>query len=557
MPLHAQGSTVRTRIELFVRGQVPFLVLLVLIAPLVVMSGPEGAWTVPFIAGLSVASFATVLAITVPWERSRRQSIVVVPVLDLVASALLYETAYESLPASFLLAAFPVLWLGYGFHRWGLPLAVAGAFLVSLFPLMWRGELPEGPFEWGRALIIPLCAALAAVWLHFVSRALLARATDLQKVSGDLFESVVELEDRKRLTAALIDAVDVGVIFYDADGVMQHMNASGRDLFRHAAKPEGGGDEAGALVFAADRVTPIPPERQITTRALQGEHIANELEWLGEPGNQRAVLGSARAVTREDGTHLGTVIVAHDVTQLAHAVQVREDFLLSVSHELRTPLTSIVGYIDLISDVLDWKRAGVEREFEVITRNAELLLARIEDLLRLPEGHVEIEPATIDVSRLAERSIEDVIPRADANRVRIDADVAPPVIADVDEGRFRQVIDNLLSNAVKYTPPGGSATVTFREIDGVAQLVVRDTGVGMTREEVAQLFDPFYRSRQARDGATGGFGIGLSIAHGIVVAHGGTIDVESEPGVGTTVTVRVPARVVSAPTGGETGRRTT
>jgi signal transduction histidine kinase len=86
----------------------------------------------------------------------------------------------------------------------------------------------------------------------------------------------------------------------------------------------------------------------------------------------------------------------------------------------------------------------------------------------------------------------------------------------------------------------------LREIDGAAVLRVSDTGVGMTPEEVAQLFDPFYRSRQARDGAVGGFGIGLSIANGIVAAHRGTIDVESEPNAGTTVTVSVPARPVAS-----------
>ncbi|RWZ52417.1 PAS domain-containing sensor histidine kinase [Labedella phragmitis] len=541
MPLHAQGSTIRARWELFTRGQLPFLVLLVLIAPLVVISEPDGAWTGPFVGGLVVAAMATVAAIVIPWETFRRQWIAVVPILDLVSSALLYETAYESLPASFLLSAFPILWLGYGFHRWGLPLAVAGAFLVSLFPLVWRGTVPDGAFEWGRALIIPLCAALTAVWLHFVSRALRARVSEVERVSSDLSESIEQLEDRKRLTSAIIDAIDVGVAFYDADGTMQHLNATGRELFRYAGKPESRADEAGLFVFGPDRVSPVPPEQQVSTRALGGEHITNEVEWIGQPGNQRAVLVSARGVTRDDGARLGTVVIVHDVTQLARAVQVREDFLLSVTHELRTPLTSIVGYVDLISDALDWKGAGVGREFEVITRNAELLLSRIDDLLRLPEGEVAIEPTTIDLSHLAERSIEDILPRAESSRVKVRADVTPPVVADVDEGRYRQVIDNLLSNAVKYTPPGGSVTVELREIDGVARLVVRDTGVGMTQEEVSQLFDPFFRARQARDGAAGGFGIGLSIAHGIVLAHDGTIDVESEPGVGTTVTVRLPA----------------
>ena len=120
-----------------------------------------------------------------------------------------------------------------------------------------------------------------------------------------------------------------------------------------------------------------------------------------------------------------------------------------------------------------------------------------------------------------------------------------PVVADVDESRFRQVIDNLLSNAVKYTPAGGTVTLALREVDGMAELTVSDTGVGMTAEEVRQIFDPLFRARQARDGATGGFGIGLSIVHRVVTAHGGTIHVESEPGAGTTVTVRTPVRAAA------------
>jgi signal transduction histidine kinase len=549
MPLHVRGTTKTARLELFARGQLPFIVLLVLIAPLVVLSRPEGRWTPLFVAGLVIAVVATVLALAVPWEHDTRQRIVIVPVLDLVSSALVYETAYETLPASFLLAAFPVLWLGYGFHRWGLPLAVVGAFLVSLFPLLWSGAAPDTSFEWGRSLIIPVTAALAAVWLHYVSHTVRLHAVEAERAAGILGSLELELEDRALLTAAITAAVDVGVIFYDTDGNIVHMNPVASEIYRLARKPLGPGPQPAAAVYKADRVTPIEPDRQITGRALRGEHVVNELEWVGPPGAQRAVLVSSRSAVRSDGSRLGTVIVAHDVTQLANAVQVREDFLLSVSHELRTPLTSIVGYIDLLSDSLDVSTLGVEREFDVIRRNADLLQARIADLLALPDSDVAIERTRIDVSQLVERCIEDIRPRADANKVVVHARVDPPVVADVDESAFRQVVDNLLSNAVKYTPPGGSATITLRELEGVAELVVSDTGVGMSADEVEQVFDPLYRARQARDSATGGFGIGLSIAHRIVTAHGGTIRVESAPREGTTATVRVPAESVPLPAG--------
>jgi PAS domain S-box-containing protein len=545
MPLHARGTTRDARWELFVRGQAPFLVLLVLIAPLILLSQPESTGARLFVAGLAVAAVATVLALAVPWERQERQTIVVVPILDLASSALLYETAYESLPASFLLAAFPVLWLGYGFRRWGLPLAVVGAFLVSLFPLVWRGEAPGDLFEWGRAMIIPLCAALAAVWLHYVSLTVRRHAVEAERAAGILGSLELELEDRRLLTAAITSTIDVGVVFYGSDGAIRHVNPTGEEIFQIAAKPFGAGELGGSLVFAADRLTPIEPARQVIPRALRGEHIVNELEWIGPAGDQRAVLVSGRAIVRDDGSRLGTIVAAHDVTQLADAVQVRQDFLLSVSHELRTPLTSIVGYVDLLSDSLDLGDPGVARAFEVIRRNADILLDRIADLLALPEKSVELATARVDVSRLVTRSAENVRPRADAGRVTLVTHVDPPVLADVDESRFRQVIDNLLSNAVKYTPPGGTVTLALREIDETAELTVTDTGVGMTAEEVRQIFDPLFRARQARDGAAGGFGIGLSIAHRVVTAHGGTIHVDSEPGAGTTATVRIPARVAT------------
>lgn len=545
MPLHVSGRTRAVRWELFLRGHAPFVALLVLIAPLVVSTYPDGAWDPLFPVGVGVAVIATVLALVVPWERQTRQTIVVIPILDLVSAALIYETAYESLSASFLLAAFPVLWLGYGFHRWGLSLAVFGAFLVSFFPLIWRGEMPASAFDWGRATIIPLTAALAAVWLHYVSLTVRRHAIAAERSASILGSLELELEDRELLTAAITTAVDVGVVFFDADGRIRHHNPMAAEIFRLAAEPYGRASEGRPLVFGPDGHTPVDPERQVIPRALGGEHVVNEFEWIGPPGQQRALLMSGRAVVRPDGSRLGTVIAAHDVTQLANAIQVREDFLLSVSHELRTPLTSIVGYIDLLEDALDTEALGIRREFEVITRNAGVLLDRIADLLAMPDTEVELDRSTVDVSRLVERSVEGVLPRANANGVTVRAHVDPPVAADVDESRFRQVIDNLLSNSVKYTPPGGSATLSLRELDGWAELVVADTGVGMKADEIAQAFDPLYRARQARDGAAGGFGIGLSIVQRIVTAHGGTIRVESEPGSGTTVTVRVPARVAS------------
>jgi signal transduction histidine kinase len=115
--------------------------------------------------------------------------------------------------------------------------------------------------------------------------------------------------------------------------------------------------------------------------------------------------------------------------------------------------------------------------------------------------------------------------------------VPEPVVARVDPVRFGQLLDNLLSNAVKFTPAGGSVRVSLHEEDGRAMLVVSDTGVGIPKDEQSGVFDRFYRTRAATEGAVPGTGLGLAITRAIAEAHGATISLESELGSGTEVTV--------------------
>jgi signal transduction histidine kinase len=223
----------------------------------------------------------------------------------------------------------------------------------------------------------------------------------------------------------------------------------------------------------------------------------------------------------------------------------KDKLVSSVSHELRTPLTSIVGFLEIL-------RSGEVGELtpeqvhlvEIIDRNSHRLERTIGDLLvaaRLDSGRMRFDMSSVDLAELASRQVESITAVAadKGTRVRLVVEAElPPVWGD--EMRLGQLIDNLLSNAVKFSP-GGTVTVAVGRRGDQATLAVSDTGVGIPPEDLDKVFDRFYRASTA--GTTVGTGLGLSIARSIAEAHGGTIGVTSEVGVGTTFRIELPLPV--------------
>lgn len=286
-------------------------------------------------------------------------------------------------------------------------------------------------------------------------------------------------------------------------------------------------------------------EEQVIPRALRGEVIASHMEWLGEPGNQIALMASSRRVHRDDGLLLGTVIVAYDVTELANAIEVREEFLTTVSHELRTPLTSIIGFTDGVSDSLGDKAGelGVAPYLATIARNADTLLKRVGQLLSAADKQVHLAIVDVDVAELIEQAAGPLVLTARRAGIELTTRVPARLDAEVDPARITQTVENLLTNAIKFTGRGGSITVSAGFEDDDIVIAVADTGIGMSPDEQRRVFDRFYRSRAVRQNAIQGIGVGLSIVKSIVDAHRGEIAVASEPGEGTTITVRIPRHV--------------
>jgi two-component system phosphate regulon sensor histidine kinase PhoR len=220
----------------------------------------------------------------------------------------------------------------------------------------------------------------------------------------------------------------------------------------------------------------------------------------------------------------------------------RREFVANVSHELRTPLASIRAVVETleagaVDDPVvagDFLRRIIGEVDHLVGLVDELL-----DLARLESGRAIVKPEASDPAALLTRAVERLRPqvaRAGLElRIEVPSDL-PPV--RVDRGRIEQVLINLVHNAVKFTPEGGEIVVSAELVDGMLQVSVRDTGVGVTAEELPRIFERFYKSDPAR--RSPGSGLGLAIAKHIVQAHGGTIWAESTPDAGTTVSFTMP-----------------
>ena len=254
------------------------------------------------------------------------------------------------------------------------------------------------------------------------------------------------------------------------------------------------------------------------------------------------------AVTRrvdEQGTTVGYIFVATDVTQALEVSRLKDEFVGLISHELRTPLSSILGYLELMRDDEDNPLSDEQVQYlGVAERNAHRLLRLVGDLLftaQVGSSSFTLDTTSLEVEPIVANSVESAGPNAATAGVTmsfIPADEQITVLGDAQ--RLGQACDNLISNAIKFTPRGGTVSVALTLEEGKAVITVRDTGMGIPEEELDQLFARFFRASTATRAAVPGVGLGLSITKAIVVAHLGELDVQSEVGVGTSFILRIP-----------------
>lgn len=245
------------------------------------------------------------------------------------------------------------------------------------------------------------------------------------------------------------------------------------------------------------------------------------------------------------------VVVIFDITEFKKLERMKADFVASVSHELRTPLTSIKGYIETLLD-RNYDTDEEKKKFlEIIEENTERLIAIASDLLVLSElesggtdpldsgkGYEEIDIGETIIRSVG--SLDSLFSRKGVNLSLEIEDGLPPCRAN----RFliERMLINLVENSAKYTPENGSVSVRASARNGAFRIEVEDNGIGIPQEHHERIFERFYRVDKNRSREIGGTGLGLSIVKHIVIQHGGTIDVRSAEGEGSTFTVELPRR---------------
>lgn len=256
--------------------------------------------------------------------------------------------------------------------------------------------------------------------------------------------------------------------------------------------------------------------------------IEQMAENLSEPGTQAAY--------KELVPFMNKIRQQHE--DILKSSQVRQEFTANVSHELKTPLTAISGYAELIASGMTNER-DTEHFANEIHRSAERLQSLINDIIKLSEldnSDLKLEFEPIDLYALATTCIDQMQIAAQKNEVTL-LQEGGPVTINGNKTLIEELLYNLCSNAVRYNKKGGSVTVITGMKNQRPALTVRDTGIGIPKEQQDRVFERFYRVDKSRSKSTGGTGLGLAIVKHIVVQHEAQIELSSEEGVGTEVTV--------------------
>lgn len=241
------------------------------------------------------------------------------------------------------------------------------------------------------------------------------------------------------------------------------------------------------------------------------------------------------------------ILVTHDATEVERIEMMRRDFIANASHELRTPLTVINGFLEIA-----YNQPGLDLQtrmahLKLMIEQGQRMQNLVEDMLtltRLESIEYPLRPERVNIRALLEQIQQETMALS-AGRHRISLEVdGPDIKGSTDE--LRSAFGNLASNAVRYTPEQGSIHLAWQMKEGGPQFVVKDTGIGIRPEHISRLTERFYRVDKSRSRETQGTGLGLAIVKHVLLRHDASLDIESDPGKGSTFAVKFPKKAVSS-----------
>ncbi len=359
-------------------------------------------------------------------------------------------------------------------------------------------------------------------------------AVALNRISRTIREKVYQLAESKGRLEAVLANMESGVILFDRAGRISLVNPSAERIL--------GIRETEVTGHSHVEVLKNYPLSQIIDEVLMARKpLGGEISLIYPA--ELILQVHAAPVFGEGPEPRGVVLVLHDISEIRHLERVRAEFVANVSHELKTPVTAVKGFAETLLEGALYNPRACEEFVTIIGEEAERLHRLINDLLslsRIESKELKLQPKPLDLGPEIKRIVENLKPRFQKKELVLSV-VAPsqPVVALVDRDRLEQVLLNLLENSLMYTPSGG-AEVSLQDETDLVVVSVKDTGIGIPREDLPRIFERFYRVDRARSRKLGGTGLGLAIVKHIVEAQGGRVWVESEVGKGSTFSFTLP-----------------
>lgn len=342
-----------------------------------------------------------------------------------------------------------------------------------------------------------------------------------------------ERDENSELMETVLGSMIEGVVVIDARQRILYANAAAGPLLDLPTT-----QVTGRSLFEAAR----HPRVQKVVEAVLAGRAAERVEY--EVPRSNAIVALIGSPLPGDPPP-GAVLVLHDVTELRRLENLRREFVSNVSHELKTPLTTIQAYTEtLLGGAIDDPNHN-RRFLERIDEQAERLHKLILDLLslaRIESAEEAYELLPVPIASTVQVCLNEYLPVAESKGVLLQTQPPPEsLVVWADDEGLLTVLNNLVDNAIKYTPSGGRVSVRWRLDGRRAVIEVEDTGCGIPKQHHARVFERFYRVDKARSRELGGTGLGLSIVKHWVQVFGGSVEVSSELGRGTTFTIRLPA----------------
>ncbi len=395
-------------------------------------------------------------------------------------------------------------------------LAIAGAAILHQVEARRLTKLAETiNRQIGHNEVVPVVLRGGPAWQRLASA--------LNSLTAAYQRRGAKLEQERPWRRELVDSLVQPALLFSADSRMLSANAAARALLGIPIDAQGlTVVQAVGSAALADGVREARSAARPVT--IDVEHGDRDL----------------RAVASRVGDEM--LLIIADRTRELRVEEVRRNFVVNASHELKTPVTSIQTLAEALQVTLttDPERAGTLANR--LSSEAERLARLVRDLLDLRrlEERGPLERAPVDLAELARRTAADQLSRADAREVEVTVDAPERAMVAGVPGDLEVIVKNLVGNAVQYNRPGGSVEVMIEPRDGQQVIRVRDTGIGIPQQDLVRIFERFYRVDTARSRETGGTGLGLSIVRHAVERHGGSINVQSLLGEGTTFTVSLP-----------------